>query len=88
LSEELLATARSFVKLYRVVSTHSADAHLLREIRKLEKASVKYYESVKDYERGKLRQLFPDFWTLYYETIKKVITWAEFDDLLIRALYR
>jgi hypothetical protein len=73
LAEELLATAESFVKTERVVSTLSGFAHCRKELGHLEEEAVEYSE---EEER---RPLFPDFRT-FYSAIKKVMTWAEHDN--------
>jgi hypothetical protein len=72
LSEELLAVARSFESFGRCIKAASDYADWeSRKLSDLEEETIKYYE------RKELRRLFPDFRTLYYGTIKKVIAWAE-----------
>jgi hypothetical protein len=73
-AEELLATAKSFVKMERLISTNPDFAHWQRRLGTVEDESVAYYE------REELRPLFPDFRTLYFGTIKKAIDWAAFDE--------
>jgi hypothetical protein len=73
LSEELMATAESFVKLEQVVDAHSFLAHWRRKLGCLEEEAVEYFASE---ER---QPQFPDFGPLY-GTIKKAITWAMLDE--------
>jgi hypothetical protein len=80
LSEELLATAASFVKLEKGINERSDYDHWRRGLKCLEKACIEYYESVEDYVRGKFHSQFPDFRELYHGTIKKVMSWAVFDE--------
>jgi hypothetical protein len=63
-SEELLATAKSFEKIDRLVSTNSNLAEWQGKLRIEEDESLAYYE------REELRSLFPDFRNLYKRTIK------------------
>jgi hypothetical protein len=70
LSEEILATAESFMTIDKLVSTSPNFGDWQMESRDLEEATVAYYEGEKQ------RPLFPDF-RRHYGIIKKVLTWAE-----------
>src|SRR5918992_4495103 len=55
LSEELMATAESFVKLEQVVNSHSSLAYWRRELRHLEEEAIEYFACEEQ------RSQFPDF---------------------------
>lgn len=74
LSEELLAVAQCFVRIESLFNSDPLFSDWCQDLEDLEEASVAYYE------RTELRHLFPDFRTLYFGTIKKIITWASLDD--------
>jgi hypothetical protein len=69
LSEELLATAESFVKMEVVVNSIPGFAHWRRKSGYLEEEAFEFFEAEEQ------RQLFPDYRT-FYPAIKKVMTWA------------